>query len=56
MADAAVGGRGQSTVKIDDEDATVTYKSVGTSRSGWFSAKPAFDLMAKELGTEYLHW
>jgi len=54
MADAAVAGRGGATIKIDDEDAAFTYKSVGTPRSGWFSAKPLFDVMAKEVGDEYL--
>jgi len=54
MADAAAGGRGIETVKINEEDAAFTYKSVGTPRSGWFSAKPAFDVMAKEAGDEYL--
>ena len=54
MADAAAGGRGGETVKINEEDAAFTYKSVGTPRAGWFSAKPAFDVMAKEVGDEYL--
>ena len=54
MADAAAGGRGGETVKINDEDAAFTYKSVGTPRAGWFSAKPAFDVMEKEVGDEYL--
>jgi len=54
MADAAAAGRGGETVKIEEEDAAFTYKSVGTPRAGWFSAKPAFDVMAKEVGDEYL--
>ncbi|KAH0839121.1 hypothetical protein AYO21_04715 [Fonsecaea monophora] len=54
MADAAAAGRGGTTVQIDDEDAAFTYKSVGTPRAGWFSAKPLFDVMAKEAGDEYL--
>jgi len=54
MADAAAAGRGGATIKIDDEDAAFTYKSVGTPRAGWFSAKPLFDVMAKEVGDEYL--
>lgn len=54
MADAAAGGRGGETVKIDEEDAAFTYKSVGTPLAGWFSAKPAFDVMAKECNDEYL--
>jgi len=54
MADAAAGGKGIETVKINEDDAAFTYKSVGTPRAGWFSAKPAFDVMAKECGDEYL--
>lgn len=54
MADAACAGRGEETIKIDDEDALFTYKSVGTPRAGWFGAKPAFDVMAAELGDSYL--
>lgn len=54
MADAAAAGRGGETVKIDDEDAEFTAKTVGSPRAGWFSAKPAFDLMIKEIGDEYL--
>lgn len=52
MADAAAQGRGGQTVKIDEEDAAFTYKSVGTPRAGWFSAKPAFDVMEAEAGPE----
>lgn len=54
MADAAAGGKGWETVKIQEEDAQFTYKTVGTPRAGWFSGKPAFDVMAKEVGEEYL--
>lgn len=53
MADAAAAGRGGTTIKIDDEDAEFTYKAVGTPRAGWFSAKPLFDVMAKEVGDDY---
>jgi len=52
MADAAAAGRGGATVKIDDEDASFTYKAVGTPRAGWFSAKPAFDVIEKECAPE----
>lgn len=52
MADAACAGRGGATIKIDDEDAAFTYKAVGTPRAGWFSAKPAFDVMEAECGHE----
>ena len=44
LADAA-----GDTVKIDDEDAEITYKTVGTARGGWFSGLPAFQVLeAKE--------
>lgn len=54
MADAAAAGRGHETIKIADEDAAYTYKTVGTPRAGWFSAKPLFDVIAKETGGEHL--
>lgn len=53
LADAAAGGRGGETVKIDEKDATYTYKSVGTEMAGWFSAKPTFDIMESESGIDY---
>ena len=53
MADAAAGGRGGETVKIDDEDAAFTYKSVGSPTAGWFSAKPAFENMIRIGGESY---
>jgi ribulose-5-phosphate 4-epimerase/fuculose-1-phosphate aldolase len=53
MADAAAGGRGGETIKIDDSDAEYTYKSVGTEMAGWFSAKPTFDVMESESGIDY---
>lgn len=54
LADAAAGGRGQETVKIDDEDAAFTYKTVGTPMAGWFSAKPMFDVIERECGEDYM--
>ncbi len=45
LADAAARGRDSATVKIDDEDAAITYKTVGSEIAGWFSAKPVFDMM-----------
>jgi ribulose-5-phosphate 4-epimerase/fuculose-1-phosphate aldolase len=55
MADAAAGGRGGQTVKIGDEEARYTYKTIGTPIAGWFSAKPLFDLAHKETGGDYLN-
>lgn len=53
MADAAAGGRGGETVKIDDADAVYTWKTVGSEMAGWFSAKPEFDMMVHESGESY---
>lgn len=49
LADAA-----GTTKKIDEDDAVFTYKTVGTPRAGWFSAKPIFDVVHKETGGDYL--
>jgi ribulose-5-phosphate 4-epimerase/fuculose-1-phosphate aldolase len=54
LADAAAAGRGGTTVKVDDEDAAFTYKTVGTPRAGYFSAKPEFDVIMHEHGQEIL--
>jgi len=54
MADAAAKGRGGETVKIADAEAAFTYKTVGSPLSGWFSAKPLFDVIHKETGGDYL--
>ncbi|KAL1306175.1 hypothetical protein AAFC00_004277 [Neodothiora populina] len=54
MADAAAGGRGGQTIKIDEEDAQFTYNAIGTPSAGYFSAKPLFDVIAKETGEDYL--
>ncbi|KAI9055021.1 hypothetical protein LZ554_002162 [Drepanopeziza brunnea f. sp. 'monogermtubi'] len=53
LADAAAGGRGGETVKIDEKDAAYTYQMVGTEMGGWFSAKPTFDVMESESGLDY---
>ncbi|KAK2028937.1 class II aldolase and Adducin domain-containing protein [Colletotrichum zoysiae] len=53
LADAAAGGRGGETVKVDREDAEFTYKSIGSELAGWFSGKPAFDMMEHESGIGY---
>ncbi|GAD98132.1 class II aldolase/adducin domain protein [Paecilomyces variotii No. 5] len=54
LADAAAAGRGGQTVKINEQDAAFTYKSVGTPRAGWFSAKPLFDVIHEETNGAYL--
>ncbi|KAI9642105.1 hypothetical protein NHQ30_008906 [Ciborinia camelliae] len=53
LADAAARGRGVETVKIANEDAIYTYKMVGTEMAGYFSSKPAFDMIEHESGTDY---
>jgi len=53
LADAAAGGTGGETVKIDEKDATYTWKSVGSEAAGWFSGKPTFDMMEHEAGVDY---
>lgn len=54
LADAAAAGRGGQTVKIEEADAAFTYKTVGTPKAGWFSAKPLFDVIHAETKGEYL--
>jgi len=54
LADAAAAGRGGATVKIGEEEAKFTYKSVGSHLAGWFSAKPLFDVIAAETKGEHL--
>ena len=53
LADAAAGGLGRKTVEISDKDAIYTRNTVGSEIAGWFSAKPAFDMMAHESGDDY---
>jgi ribulose-5-phosphate 4-epimerase/fuculose-1-phosphate aldolase len=54
MAEAAAASRGEKPIVIDDEDAEYTYRSVGSPRAGWFSAKPLFDVIHRETKGEYL--
>lgn len=54
MAEAAAGSRGEQPVKIGDEEAAYTHRTVGSSRAGWFSAKPLFDMVHRETKGEYL--
>lgn len=48
LADAAAGGRGHETVKIDEEDARYTANLAGSDMSGYLSAMPTFELMEEE--------
>jgi len=54
LADAAAGGTGGKTVKIDEEDAVYTFKTLGSPTAGWFSGKPTFDMMAHVSGIDYM--
>lgn len=54
LADAAATGRGGQTVKITEDDAAVTYQTVGTPVAGWFSGQPLFDVIHEETGGAYL--
>ncbi|KAK5474384.1 hypothetical protein LTR55_009881 [Exophiala xenobiotica] len=52
LADAAAAGRGNSTVKINNEDAAYTAKNIGAAWPGWFSAQPLFEDILQEVGEE----
>lgn len=54
MAEAAAASRGEKPIAIGEEEAQYTYRSVGTGRAGWFSAKPLFDVVHKETNGDYL--
>ncbi|PMD37948.1 arad-like aldolase/epimerase [Hyaloscypha variabilis F] len=45
---------GESQAAEADSIDYKTYKSVGEPTSGWFSAKPIFDLIAKDTNEDYL--
>ena len=48
LADAA-----GKTVKIGDEDAADTYKTVGTAYAGWFSGRPTFQILEANEGVKF---
>ncbi|KAK8223674.1 class II aldolase/adducin N-terminal [Phyllosticta capitalensis] len=54
LADAAAAGRGIQTVKIGDEEARLTWTSIGSRVAGYFSAKPLFDVVEKQEAHEYM--
>lgn len=54
MAMAACAYPGASIKEISDAEAKLTYQSVGKPYSGWFAAKPLFDMIAKETNEDYL--
>lgn len=53
LADAAAAGRGGVTVKIAEEEAAETHRTIGTDIGGWFSAQPVFVMMEHECGNDY---
>ncbi|KAK7539792.1 class II aldolase/adducin N-terminal [Phyllosticta citribraziliensis] len=54
LADAAAAGRGIQTVKIGDEEARLTWTSIGSRIAGYFSAMPLFDVVEKDEAQEYM--
>jgi len=48
MAEAAAASRNEQPVKVGEEEAADTYKTVGTLRGGWFSALPEFAILEKK--------
>lgn len=54
MAEAAAGSRGEKPIPIGDEEAAYTRRTVGSTKAGWFSAKPLFDVCHKETNGDYL--
>jgi len=54
LADAAVAGRGEDTLKVEHKDAQHSYDTVGNESVGWFSGIPAFLTMIDEGGDDYL--
>lgn len=54
LAMAACAYPGASIKEIDEAEAKNTHSLVGSSYAGWFSAKPLFDVLAKETNEDYL--
>ncbi|KAK4540459.1 hypothetical protein LTR36_009205 [Oleoguttula mirabilis] len=54
MAEAAAASRGEKPITIGAEEAAYTHRTVGRPASGWFSAKPLFDVVHKETNGDYL--
>jgi ribulose-5-phosphate 4-epimerase/fuculose-1-phosphate aldolase len=48
LADAA-----GETVKIGEQEAKLTHKTVGSEVAGWFSGRPLFDVVDKETAGDY---
>lgn len=50
MAEAAVASTGIPIVKIGEEEAFTTYKTIGSARSGYFSGLTFFQMAEREFG------
>jgi len=53
---AASAGSGYKIINVGEEEAKASFESVGTPMAGWFSAKPIFDIVAKDTNEDYLAW
>ncbi|KAH9946356.1 class II aldolase/adducin domain-containing protein [Epithele typhae] len=53
MADAAAAGTGGKTIKIGEEDAAITYATVGSMMGGWFSGRPHFQVLEAQEGVGF---
>jgi len=47
LADAAARGRGGVTIKIDEEDAHNTWKTVGQKAGGFYAGLPQFQALER---------
>lgn len=53
LADAAAAVRGIYTKKIPEADAELTFKTIGSSFSGWFSGLLEFQLLEAREGQKF---
>jgi len=51
---AASAGTGAKIIEVGEEQAARTYEEIGQPLGGWFSAKPLFDIGAKDTNEDYL--
>ncbi|KAJ8083361.1 hypothetical protein PM082_009233 [Marasmius tenuissimus] len=53
MADSAAAARGVSTVKIPDNQAAITGKTVGAKKTGWLAGSMEFKMLESEEGVSF---
>jgi len=53
LADAAAAGKGTETIKIQDDEALDTWKTIGAGRIGWFSGLPEFQALEAREGKKW---